>query len=51
MQDYELVEVVGGGFSFTATFLNAFSRSINTIMDFGRSIGTSIRMLVTGKRC
>ena len=51
MQDYELIEVVGGGFSFSATFLNAFSRAMNTVMDFGRSIGTSIRMFVTGKRC
>ena len=51
MQDIELISVYGGGFSFTATFLNALSRSINTIMDFGRSVGTSIRMLVTGKRC
>ena len=51
MQDYELVDVVGGGFSLTATFLNAFSRAINTVMDLGRTIGTSIRMFVSGKRC
>ncbi|MBR1416380.1 MAG: hypothetical protein IJ572_00990 [Bacilli bacterium] len=51
MSDLELYEVVGGGFSFSAAFLNAMSRTINTIMDFGRTIGTSIRMLVSGKRC
>ena len=51
MQNYELINIVGGGFSFTSTFLNAFSRAINTVMDFGRSVGTSIRMFVTGKRC
>lgn len=49
MQDYELVNIVGGG--LTASFLNALSRAITTVMDFGRSIGTSIRMFVTGKRC
>ena len=34
-----------------AACLNAASRALTTIMDFGRTVGTSIRMLVSGKRC
>ena len=45
----ELHEISGG--AFTATFLNAFSRAVNTILDFGRTVGTSIRMIISGKRC
>ena len=49
MNDLELQQIVGGGLS--ATFFNAISRSINTLLDFGRTIGTSIRMIISGKRC
>lgn len=50
MADQELMLITGGGW-LTATFLNAASRALTTIMDFGRTVGTSIRMLVSGKRC
>ena len=50
MTDKELVLISGGSW-LTAAFLNSFSRAITTVMDFGRSVGTSIRMIVTGKRC
>lgn len=49
MSDKELINIVGGGIS--ATLFNAISRAASTLLDLGRSIGTSIRMLVTGKRC
>ncbi len=50
MTNEELMIITGGGW-FSATFLNAASRALTSVMDFGRSIGTSIRMLVSGKRC
>ena len=50
MADQELMLITGGGW-LTAAFLNAASRALTTLMDFGRTVGTSIRMLVTGKRC
>ena len=50
MTNHELISISGGAW-LTSTFLNSASRALTTIMDFGRSVGTSIRMLVTGKRC
>ena len=50
MTEQELILITGGGW-FSATLLNAASRALTTVMDFGRTVGTSIRMLVTGKRC
>ena len=50
MTDQELIVISGGGW-LTATFLNAVSRALTTIADLGRSVGTSIRMIVSGKRC
>lgn len=51
LQEAELTQVTGGAFSFNATFLNALSRSVNTILDFGRTIGTSIRMIFGKRYC
>jgi len=50
MTNQELMIISGGGW-LSATFLNAASRAVSTIMDFGRTVGTTIRMLVSGKRC
>lgn len=47
----DLALISGGAFKFTASIFNAFSRTINTILDMGRTVGTSIRMYVTKKRC
>lgn len=51
IEQYELYSIVGGKINFSATLVNAFSRGINTILDLGRTFGTSIRMLVSGRRC
>lgn len=50
MTNQELMVISGGGW-LTATFLNAVSRALTTISDLGRSVGTSIRMIASGKRC
>lgn len=48
----ELQEIKGGaGSNFNATFFNAIARCLSTLADIGRSLGTSIRMLFTGKVC
>ena len=51
MQERELVTVVGGSILTSAAYWNALSRAVNTIYNLGRSIGTSIRMIMSGKRC
>lgn len=50
MTNQELMVISGGGW-LSAAFLNAASRAINTVMDIGRSIGSSIRMIISGTRC
>ena len=50
MSKEELVKVKGGGV-LTATFLNAISRAVETIYDLGRSLGSSIRMIISGTKC
>lgn len=51
MSNEVLINIYGGGFSLTATWLNAIARTINTIMDIGRSVGTSLRMIISGSKC
>ena len=46
----ELLMIVGG-VNITASFLSAISKGINSIMDIGRSFGTSIRRLIGGSIC
>jgi bacteriocin-like protein len=45
----ELKQIVGG--AVTAAFINAIARGINTFLDLGRSVGTAIRRIGTGKIC
>ena len=51
IKNNELITIVGGSFSFSATLLNSFSRSVDTVLNLGRTFGTSWRMLVRGLRC
>jgi len=45
----EMLNVSGGAIS--ASFINAIARGINTLLDLGRSLGTSIRRSISGKIC
>lgn len=48
----ELKEIKGGAVSvLNATFFNALARSLSTISDIGRSLGTAIRMLFSKRVC
>lgn len=43
--------MIAGGVNLTGTIINAFATGIKTIMDVGRSLGTAIRRLYSGKLC
>ena len=51
IESCELYQIVGGRVTFSAALVNAFSRGVNTLLDLGRTLGTSIRMIRTGSRC
>lgn len=42
---------ISGGFNWSASFLNAASRAVSTLVDLGRSLGTAIRRSINGKVC
>lgn len=50
MNDNLMVDVVGGA-AISGSVLNSISRLISTVLEIGRTVGSSIRMLVTKKRC
>lgn len=45
----ELININGG--SISGTLINAFSRGISSLLDLGRSLGTSIRRIMSGNLC
>lgn len=47
----ELLNISGGANYLSASFLNSISRAITTLVDLGRSLGTSIRRSISGKVC
>jgi len=51
LEQKELFAIQGGALKLSAALLNAFSRAIGTILDLGRTVGTSIRMAIDKKIC
>ena len=49
IEDKELLTITGGG--LTSTFLNSLSRLITTVLDWGRTIGSSIYRHQSGNYC
>ncbi len=49
MKEYELINIKGG--ALNASLLNALSRGTEVIYKIGRSFGSTIKMLFSGKRC
>ncbi len=43
LQELELYEIKGGGIS--TTLLNSIARLITTVLDLGRTVGSSIRRI------
>lgn len=50
MTNAELIQVIGG-VNLSGTLLNYLVKGIGTIVDIGRSFGTSIRRLWEGNIC
>lgn len=46
----ELMNVEGGA-GLTATLLNSISRTISTLVEVGRNLGSAIRRAVSGNVC
>ena len=46
----ELKQIKGGA-SISASMINSFIRGINSFMDIGRYLGSSIRRFVGGSSC
>lgn len=46
----ELYSVVGG-INITGAVITAISKGINTLLDFGRSLGTAIRRIGSNNLC
>ena len=46
----EMLNIIGGA-SWSSSWLNAISKAVTTLLDLGRSLGTSIRRSVSGKIC
>ena len=51
LNNKELMDIVGGANWLTAAFFNAAARTIETVMDIGRSLGSAIRRAFSGKVC
>ncbi len=49
LNNEQLVLTIGG--AFTATMFGYILKGINMVIDFGRSIGSSLRRLFSGKLC
>lgn len=48
----ELLNIEGGATSwYSASFINAASRALSTLLNIGRSLGTSIRRAINGTVC
>ena len=50
ISDEELLLVVAGA-STSSSLINAISKMMSTLLDFGRSIGSAIRYAISGKKC
>lgn len=43
LNEEELSVLIGGGTTLSGTFINSISKLITTLLDLGRTIGSSIR--------
>ena len=43
--------IVYGGVTLSTTLLNTFARFINTSIELGRALGTTIRRAIDKKKC
>lgn len=51
LSNKELLNIDGGASWLSASFLNAASRALSTLIELGRSVGTAIRRTINGSIC
>ena len=51
MENNELINIVGGASSINGTILNSISRLFSTLLEIGRTIGSSIRRAQNKNYC
>lgn len=51
MTNYELIKITGGADLITSTIINALVRLVDTTLELGRTLGTSIRRYTDGNLC
>ena len=51
LENNDMLVIYGGSTAFSGTLLSSIAKLMNTVLDVGRTIGTAIRMVVTGKKC
>lgn len=51
LTDNELYEVIGGATSTTSSIINSITKLLSTVLDIGRTIGSSLRYAISGKKC
>ena len=51
LNDKELCEINGGAVKITAAFISTIVRRASVVLDLGRSLGSAIRRVQTGKIC
>jgi len=49
IKDNDMKKIIGG--NITASFLTSFARSVSTILEVGRTLGSSIRRLFGNNFC
>lgn len=49
LKEEDLKNIIGG--AITASWISAIAKGINSILDLGRSLGSAIRRIQTGKLC
>lgn len=47
----QLLDIKGGSVTVSASLINAVARAGGILLDLGRSVGTAIRRITTGKTC
>lgn len=51
LSNEELIKISGGTMQITASLLNAVVKCFDTLLELGRTIGSSIRRISSGKIC
>ena len=50
MKDEALIKIIGGA-NVNGAWISAFSRLLNTLLEIGRAVGSSISRYLSGTKC